>query len=69
MNAFGKPANFGEDLLIIVEFFTANVRSIIQDKEVQKDLLYRHITYLNILKLQLRKNDTMGHKQRNYSSK
>jgi putative membrane protein len=35
--------------------FTANVRSIIQDKEVQKDLLYRHITYLNILKLQLRK--------------
>jgi putative membrane protein len=34
---------------------TATVRSVIADKAVQKDILYRHIAYINILKLQLRK--------------
>jgi len=34
---------------------TATIRSIIQDKDVQKDILMRHLTYVNILRLQLRK--------------
>lgn len=34
---------------------TATVRSVITDKAIQKDLLYRHLAYINLLRLQLRK--------------
>ncbi|MFM9945361.1 MAG: bestrophin family protein, partial [Bacteroidia bacterium] len=34
---------------------TATVRSVITDKDTQKDILYRHIAYINLLRLQLRK--------------
>jgi putative membrane protein len=35
---------------------TASVMVLIEDKTIQKDILYRHIAYINILRLQLRKN-------------
>jgi putative membrane protein len=35
--------------------FAAQFISIVPDKTIQKDFLYRHIAYLNILRLQLRK--------------
>lgn len=35
--------------------FSAQILALIDDKEVAKDLLYRHIAYINVLRLQLRK--------------
>lgn len=35
--------------------FTAQLIALVEDKAVVKELLYRHIAYLNILRLQLRK--------------
>lgn len=34
---------------------TVTVRSVISDEQIRKDILYRHISYINILRLQLRK--------------
>lgn len=35
---------------------TVTIRSVIPDKAIQKDILMRHLSYINILRLQLRKN-------------
>jgi ion channel-forming bestrophin family protein len=34
----------------------ANVIALIEDKNIQRDILYRHIGYINLVRLQLRKN-------------
>jgi ion channel-forming bestrophin family protein len=36
--------------------FGASIVSLIQDKEIQREIILRHIAYLNILRLQLRRN-------------
>ena len=45
---------------------TASVISLIEDKTVQKDILYRHIGYINLVRLQLRKNITWATNNEDY---
>lgn len=45
---------------------TASFLSIIKDKDVQKDFLYRHIGYLNLVRMQLRKHIPWATTTENY---